>query len=117
MNRPGDHFLAGATFADDEDVDNQIANVSDELKDLPHSCALTDDIFEAVATVDLLAEPFNLALQVVLLQGPFDLKQDFIGAKRLGHIVEGSCMHRFHGAFDAPEGCNQKYQSMGVDLF
>ena len=61
------HLLAGAAFTHDENVDSQIANVSHELKDLPHFCALTDDIFESIATVDLLAQPFNFALQAALL--------------------------------------------------
>jgi hypothetical protein len=30
--------------------------------------------------------------------------------------VERSCVHGFHSAFDAPEGRNQKNQSMGIDL-
>jgi hypothetical protein len=32
MNRPSDHFLAGAAFAHDEDINSQIANVSPSSK-------------------------------------------------------------------------------------
>src|SRR5262245_1489321 len=116
MNRARDHFLAGAAFTDDEDIDSEVAYVSDELKNLPHPGALTDDIVESIPTVNLLAEPFDLALQAVLLERTGDLNKDFICAERLGHIVERSCVHGFHRTFYAPKGRNQKNQCMSIDL-
>jgi hypothetical protein len=67
MNRTRDHFFAGAAFTHDKYIDSEIAHVSDKIEYLPHFCALTDDILESVVTVDLLAQPFDLTLQAVLL--------------------------------------------------
>ena len=99
----GDQLLAGAGLALDQDGALGPGDVADQLEDAVHLRVLADDVVEAVALLELLAEPQDLVLKRPLLQRPVHHQLQVVRVDRLGQEVVGPQPHRLDDAVDRAE--------------
>lgn len=96
----GEEGLAGAAFAGHEDGGSAVGDGFDEVEDLEHLVVMADDVFEAEAEVELLAESLVSEEQGLLADGFFDDNADFIVDDGLGDVVEAPSLMASTAAFD-----------------
>jgi len=95
----GDQLLAGAALALDEDGRGCVRDLGDDLGQLLHPGAVTDDFGVAPALPPRLLVRDHVARVVVALAGRLGDDRLELGVlERLGEEVEGAGLHRLHGA-------------------
>ena len=98
MKRPSHKFLARAAFARDEHRGSARCGLRDQLEDLQHLRASTDDGRQCIEA----AGPFRTEVPVLfaeppLLDGIAEHRQHFLVLERLGDVVERPPLHGTHG--------------------
>ena len=101
MDGAGDHFLAGAGFAFDEDGGLGIGDAGDEFEDLEHARAFAEHVLEAVLVEELEAQGGDLVLQASFSQGSFDEQADVFGVGWFGQEIVGAHAHGLNGVGNA----------------
>ena len=65
-----------------------------------HGAGVADEVVQAVAFVDLLAQADVLPLDFGTMEGPFDQEVEAVDVDRLGHEVIGPAFHGLDGGID-----------------
>ena len=100
MDRARHDFLAGAGFAADQNRARRARDGLERLKQIAHRPTAADDAFEAVALLQLLAQPGVLRLQPPLLDGAVECVTQFVELEWLGHEVGGAALDHLDGVAD-----------------
>ncbi len=98
VDGPGDHALAGAAFAGDQDGRPRVGHAGDHLEYFEHPRVAADDVVHAVTAIELRAQVVVLLLHAPLRQGPLDRHQQLVVDERLGDVVERTGVDRFDRA-------------------
>ena len=101
MQRVGDELLAGAILALNQDVGLRIGDRRDQIEQLPHPTAATDDVVELIAIAQLALEGQVLGLEVGALDGAAQHRDDAVSVDRLLEEVRGACLDRLDRARNA----------------
>ncbi len=120
MDGSGNEFLAGAGFAGEQHGGAAGGNPVHHSQYLMHGSAPADDLVQAVAFFQVLAQETVALLGLGKLVRLVDRKHEFVVGKGLGNIVEGAAAHRFHRAVDGAVGSHDHDRDVGIfpfDLF
>ncbi|MNG02851.1 hypothetical protein D3C84_858960 [compost metagenome] len=104
VDRPGDHFLAGAAFAGQQNGRVAFAHRVDGVQHPPKAWAVADQAVDLPVFVELGAHALVVFEDVAKLQGLVDGDVQLIDVERLGDVVEGAVAHRLHGVFHRAVG-------------
>ena len=100
VDRAGEQRFARAAFAGHQHRRAAVGDGFDQVEDLEHLVVVADDVFQAEAQVELLAQRLVLEQQRLLAHGLLDDDADLVIDDRLGEIVERAHLGRFDRAFD-----------------
>jgi hypothetical protein len=103
VQRARDQLLARARLARDEHVGVGRRNAPDEGEDLLHGRRAADDVVQAIAAADLLAQTGDLGAQGAFGEGLVDAEQKLIDLEGLGDVVVGAQLDRPDGGVDGAE--------------
>ncbi len=110
VQRPGDHFLAGAVLAEDQHPAVGRRRQQHLLAQVLHRRTVTD---ERVAAIDLGAQIAVLGLERPLAQGVAHDQHRLVERQRLLHEVEGAELDRPHRRLDVAVAGDD--HDLGVD--
>ena len=92
-----DQLLAGARLAGDQHGGHGLGDALHDGEDLLHPRALADDVGEGEALLQRAAQMDVLVFELLPLDGIADDDLDLVDVERLGDVVEGAALERFHG--------------------
>ena len=101
VDRAGDLFLAGPSFANDQDRRVGLGDVADQVEDVEHPRRLGEDILEGVPRLQLLAEHQDFVLECPLFEGALDHDAEVLRVGGLGEEVVRAAAHRGDRVGDA----------------
>ena len=114
MDRVRYEFLACAALAVDENRRSAFGDLGDEFKDAPHDIGLADEVPEAEAGTQRLAEGGILLLEPRLLDRLLDLKQQLVVVPGLGEEIVRPQLNRFDRVFERPVRRQHQDRNFGV---
>ena len=97
VNRVGDELLSGAGFAGDEDVRVRLCNALDQLEDVLHLLAASDDVAIRRSGRERVTQSPDLSGLVLTLDGLRDEDQQFLELDRLFDEEKGPGLRGFDG--------------------
>ncbi len=113
----GDHFLAGATLACDQNRGTRRRALRDQAEDGLHGPAGTDDVFETILGTDLALEIPVLLQEVAPLQRAIHHKLQLIRVEGLGYIVKRTEFHGLDGRLYLRQTGHHDDINVGMPLF
>jgi len=117
MQCPGHQFLPGTRFASNKDGDVRGRDFSHHLVNVLHRLAGADQgPVQLVMVLDLLLKTLHLFRNIGGLPG---FQQDGVKrleVERLGDVVIGAVLHRFHGVFHGRLGRHDHHQDFRTFL-
>jgi len=113
VDRLGDHVLSGAALPLQQDGRRlAVADLLDQVHDLPHGRAAADQIRLALDRQVLRPQTTHLPAEPGRLQGLLDDHGKLVQVHRLGQVVEGAQLHRLHGALHRPVGGHHHHRHL-----
>ena len=100
LDGAGDHFLADARFAFDQDRDVGLRAALAEPQHIGHGGRGGDEVAEGQGAADLLVEALHLFGERIDLQQVLDRDLEALRADRLHHEIIGAGAHRLDDGFD-----------------
>ena len=94
VHRPGDQFLAGAGFAEDEDGRIGLNNLFHLLEDRLHRRTAADHVGKMVFAAQLLAQVLILGNEAALFQGVVEENFQFFNVDRFSEVIKSPLFHR-----------------------
>jgi hypothetical protein len=97
-------FLARPAFALNKNIRRGRRDLPDGVEHFAQGGRFSDDVFQAVPFVDLLAKRPVLLLHLAAGQRPRDQHFDLVQVQRLGHEIVGAALHRLDRGVDRSVG-------------
>ena len=104
MDGFGDHFLAGAAFAGDEDCRARGCDLGDQIEHGQHLLALADNVREIVALLERALEVNVFFAQPAAFDGHRDLRDQLVIRPRFGDVVLRAALERRAGHINGAVG-------------
>jgi hypothetical protein len=116
VNGAGDELLSRAGLAQDQDVRLRARRLPDELEDLGHGGATTDDVLQTQHLLELLAQVPVLEVQLTVTQGAFHRHRELVHRKVLRQVVERPFLDGGDRRFDRRERRDHDDGQTGIDV-
>src|SRR6185503_17469582 len=116
VDRVGNQLLAGPVFPLDQDIGVAGGDALDELEQLLHLLALSNNVRKAVLAPDLVLQLLMLGAFLRAIDGAAeDVHQPFL-AHRFLEEEEGPCLSRFHRTGNGSLATNDYYLRGGIEF-
>ncbi len=116
VDQASDQFLARTALTCDQHRGRMLGHFGAELDGLTHAGALRDDLGIPLVRLDALAQPRDLAAQLLSLFRLLERENDLGGGEGLRQVVVGSLLHRLDGQVAAAVGGDRDHQPLPVVL-
>ena len=116
VNRSGDHFLARAGLARDENRAVRSGDRLDELQQTHHRPTLSDDPVEAIAFVELRAQIRVLGFQPPLLDRRLENVQQLVDLKWFVHEIPRAALDRIDRVLHGAVSGNDDGDDVGITI-
>ena len=114
MNRLRDQFFPGTGLAGNQDGRTAGRDLRHQIEHAEHAVALADDIGEAIPLLEGALELGVFVDKPLAGDNPLDFDQQLFVVPWLGEVIVSSQLHRLHGRFERPVGCDHEDRRMAV---
>ena len=97
MDQPGNHLLAGAGFAGDQNRRLRRRDLNRGLDQARHRLGAADQVLPVESVGETLLEESILLLETAVLHRPLYRPPELVEIERLGQVVVGAFLERLHG--------------------
>ena len=112
----GNHFLAGAAFADEQYRGAGRRDFTDHVHEPLHGEAFADDEALLLAAIQLAAQPLVVERQPPVFEQPANLGEYFVEQDWLHQVVVGAALEGGDGVFDRAVRGDQEHERFRIDL-